>query len=83
MDPEHEDDLKHTLPKQRLFQVKGPVHYHGPELDQQHHQEGLRDLVFGQGLGDVGRSGVFLKLHKSHIICSDRICLLSLHMCKI
>lgn len=47
------DNLEYTLPKHSLPQVNGPVHYHGAKLNQKHHQEGFRDLVFRQGFSYV------------------------------
>uniref|UniRef100_A0A3B4ALI7 HAT C-terminal dimerisation domain-containing protein n=1 Tax=Periophthalmus magnuspinnatus TaxID=409849 RepID=A0A3B4ALI7_9GOBI len=47
----------------KLFEVQGSVHDHGPKLHQQHHQEGLGNLVFRQRLRDVSCRRVFLNTH--------------------
>lgn len=60
MDSKEEDDLKDDLSHDRLPEVEGPVHHHGPKLDQHHDQEGPWNLVFRQGRRDVS-CGVFLK----------------------
>lgn len=41
-----QDNLEHTLPKHGFPQVNGPVRYHHAKLEQEHHQKGLRDLIF-------------------------------------
>lgn len=42
----HQYHLENTLPQQGLLQIEGPVHDHGAKLDEQHNQEGLRNLIF-------------------------------------
>lgn len=45
VDSKEEDDLKDDLPHDRLPEVEGTVHHHGPKLDQHHDQERPRNLV--------------------------------------
>lgn len=43
---EDQDDLKDDLSHHGLPQVQRTIHHHSAELDQHHHQERLRNLVF-------------------------------------
>lgn len=45
MNAEDQDDLEDDLAHDRLSEVEGPVHHHGPKLDQHHDQEGSWYLV--------------------------------------
>lgn len=54
MDAEDQDDLEDELAQYGLTEVERAVDHHGGELDEQHDQEGLWDLVIRQGGGDVG-----------------------------
>lgn len=60
MDTKDQDDLEDNLAHDGLSEVEGPVHHHGPKLDQDHDQERSRDLILRQGRGDVC-SRVFLE----------------------
>lgn len=45
VDADHQDDLEDELAQDGLAEVEGSVDDHGAELDEQHHQEGLGNLV--------------------------------------
>lgn len=54
-------NLEDELPQDGLAQIQSSVDDHGAELDEQHGQEGLRNLVLRQAGGDVSRRTVFLQ----------------------
>lgn len=60
MDAKDQDDLEDDFGLNRLSEVKGPVHHHGPKLDQNHDQEGSWHLILRQRRSDVCRR-VFLQ----------------------
>lgn len=53
VDAKDQEDLEDDLAHNRLSEVEGPVHHHGPKLDQDHDQEGSRHLILRQRRGDV------------------------------
>lgn len=61
-------NLEDELSQHGLAQIQSPVDDHGAELDQQHGQEGLRNLVLRQGGGDVGRCAVLLQHHRGYTV---------------
>ena len=69
--------LKYELSQYSLTEIQGSVNDHGAELDEQHHQEGLWDLVVRQRGGDVCCSAVFLGRRFSdqciQSLCSDGV----------
>ena len=60
MDAKEQDDLENDFSHDGLSEVEGPVHNHGPKLDQNHDQERSRHLILRQRRRDVCR-GVFLE----------------------
>ncbi len=60
VDAKEQDDLEDDLAHDRLSEVEGSVHHHGPKLDQDHDQERSRHLILREGRGDVCR-WVFLE----------------------
>ena len=61
VDAQHQEDLEDQLPQDGLPQIESSINDHGAELDQQHYQEGFRNLVLRQGGSDVCCCRVFLK----------------------
>lgn len=53
VDAKQQDDLEDDLAHDWLSEVKGPVHHHGPKLDQDHDQERSRHLILWQRRCDV------------------------------
>ena len=75
--------LKYELSQYSLAEVQSSVDDHGAKLDEQHHQEGLGDLVVRQRGGDVCCSAVFLGRQFSNkciqSLCYDGACACSLY----
>lgn len=46
VDPKDQEDLEDDLAQYGLSEIQGPVHHHGAKLDQNHDQEGSRNLIF-------------------------------------
>lgn len=46
VDPKDQEDLEDDFAQHGFSEVQGPVHHHGAKLDQNHDQEGSRNLVF-------------------------------------
>lgn len=67
-------NLKDEFPQNGLAQVQSSVDDHGAELDEQHHQEGLGNLVLRQGGRYVCCSTVLLNRTQ------DELRLLSQHL---
>ena len=61
VNPKHQDNLEDDLSQDGLPEVECPIHHHGPELNEHHHQEGPRHLILGQRGRDVGCGRVFLE----------------------
>lgn len=54
VDAKDQDDLEDDLAHDWLSKIEGPVHNHGPKLDQDHDQKRAWHLILRQRRSDVG-----------------------------